>query len=101
MALRSHRFIVHTVFCDGFDTHREFGADERADAYSEYADGLRLAVDPPKQERIALSANTDLVGSVPKHVRQVTLLVYDVDDNLIHHIDSGIFPCEDRALAEV
>lgn len=91
----SSRFVVHTVFCDGYDhTHTH---NQIREAAEEYVQGLVTAIEPEPQQKLRLSANTDAMGTVPKHVRQVTMLVYDEDDNLIHHIDSGIFGCEDRS----
>ena len=90
---RSNKFVVHTTYCNGVDfTHEHPTIIEAA---KEYTRMIADAIEPPTSERPALSGGQR--GESPKHVRQVTMLVYDIDENLIHHIDSGIFGCEDRA----
>jgi len=100
----SHRFVVHTVYCDGHDQTDAYDAEGAREATQKYADSVMAALTTPER-RGSLGTNTGRhqIASVsgvpldPKHVRQVTMLVYDEDDRLIHHIDSGIFGCEDRS----
>ena len=75
-------FEINVVFCNDISfTH---GHTVAIEATSEYAKMLREAIEPTMEHPDA------------RHVRLVTLVIYDEFGGQLRSVDSGIFPCEDR-----
>jgi hypothetical protein len=86
MAERSKTYEVGVTFCDS--RNFKHGFTDLGLAMQEYADMLAVGVDP------SLATEPDA-----KHVRMVTFLGFDELGQVVHHIYSPIFECEDRQLA--
>jgi hypothetical protein len=80
-SIPGHKYEVAITYCDGIVfTHSH---ETATDATTEYGAMLSEALVPTK-------------GSHARHVRQVTLLSFNELNELVHHIDTGVFPCTHR-----
>jgi len=76
-------FHVAITYCDGStDVLKHEGDDHLEQAVGEYTAMLKDAIDP---RSLYVRA---------RHVRLVTLIAYDDNARPVHHIDSGLFPCQ-------
>lgn len=56
-----------------------------------------LAVEEYTQLWQIAAEDHEAQADVPRHIRQVHMLVYDVDSGVLRsHIDTGVFPCRHR-----
>jgi len=84
-AVRCARLQVGVTYCSGavliWDHTEEDAVKTATREYTELiAEALQPSAEPPNA----------------RHIRMVTLIVWDSNDRLVHHITSGIFDCSHR-----
>ena len=79
-------FQIAITYCEGtVFLHEHNGENHLEGALEEYTAMLKEAIEPT------------LTDPNARHIRMVTLVGYDEEGRLAHHIDSGLFPCEHMA----
>lgn len=82
-------FTVGITYCNGISMEHKY-KDENAltEAVSDYASMLASAIEPEHPWNLV------------KHIRLVTMIGYDEEGRLNHHVDSGLFPCKHTPIGE-
>jgi hypothetical protein len=75
-------FEIGITYCDNVNFSHEHTTVK--EATTEYTDLLRAAIEP---DAYPLNA---------RHVRMVSMMIYDEIGNMTRHVDSGVFPCVHR-----
>lgn len=82
------KYRVITTFCDDVVMKHDYEAADVRDATSEYSNALADAI---------LMDGKQAASNPVRHIRTVELHALDDNEETVRSIDSGTFPCEDRA----
>lgn len=83
---RSVTYEVGVTYCNDHSTKQDH--DDKAEALREYTDLLAVALESAQLTEPGL-----------KHIRLVTFIGFDERGQVVQHITSPIFECDDRVVA--